>query len=124
MARSLKDVLVPILFFAEGALWVGMVATGSGPLLGLAALSCVLSGVFLLATPSSWVSRPLAGASALFGLALTVYQGYLASTLLGSNLSTLGTYSLAVFAVFSLVYVYLELAMLSVGRAAESTKKP
>ena len=124
MAKSLKDVLVPVLFFAEAALWVGMVATGAGPLLGLAALSCILSGVFLLATPSSWVSRPLAGASALFGLALTVYQGYLASTLLGSNLSTLGTYSLGVFAVFSLVYVYLELAMLSVGRAVETTKKP
>ena len=28
------------------------------------------------------------------------------------------------FAVFSLVYVYLELAMLSVGRAVETTKKP
>jgi p-aminobenzoyl-glutamate transporter AbgT len=74
--------------------------------------------------PSNWVSRPLAGASALFGLVLTVYQGYLASTLLGSNLSNLGTYSLAVFAVFSLVYVYLELSMLSLGRAAESTQKP
>ena len=124
MAKSVKDVLVPILFFAGGALWVGMVATGAGPLLGLAALSCILSGVFLLAMPSNWVSRPLAGASALFGLVLTVYQGYLASTLLGSNLSNLGTYSLAVFAVFSLVYVYLELSMLSLGRAAESTKKP
>jgi len=124
VAKSIKDVLVPILFFAEGALWVGMVATGSGPLLGLAALSCILSGVFLLAMPSNWVSRPLAGASALFGLVLTVYQGYLASTLLGSNLSNLGTYSLAVFAVFSLVYVYLELSMLSLGRTVESTKKP
>ena len=124
MAKSLKDVLVPVLFFTEAALWVGMVATGAGPLLGLAALSCILSGVFLLAMPSNWLSRPLAGASALFGLVLTVYQGYLASTLLGSNLSNLGTYSLAVFAVFSLVYVYLELSMLSLGRAAESTKKP
>jgi len=38
---------------------------------------------------------------------------------LGSNLSNLGTYSLAVFAVFSLVYVYLELSMLSLGRAGE-----
>ena len=124
MAKSLRDVLVPILFFAEGALWVGMVATGGGPLLGLAALSGILSGVFLLAMPSNWVSRPLAGASALFGLALTVYQAYEASTLLGSDLSNLGTYSLAVFGAFSLIYVYLELATLSVGRAAESAKKP
>ena len=115
---------MPILFFAEGALWVGMVATGGGPLLGLAALSCVLSGVFLLATPSNWASRPLAGASAFFGLSLTVYQGYQASTLLGSNLSNLGAYSLAVFAAFSVVYVYLELATLSLGRAGEPAKKP
>jgi len=124
VAKSLKDVLVPILFFAGAALWVGMVATGAGPLLGLAALSCILSGVFLLAMPSNWLSRPLAGASALFGLALTVYQAYQASTPLGTNLSNPGAYSLAVFGAFSLIYVYLELATLSPGRAAESAKKP
>ncbi len=124
MAKSLRDVLVPILFFAEGAFWLAIVATGGGPLLLLAALSCILSGALLLARPSHWVTRPLAGASALFGLALTVYQAYEASTLLGTNLSTLGAYSLAAFGVFAVVYVYLELQTLSIGAAAEASKKP
>jgi disulfide bond formation protein DsbB len=123
VAKSLKDVLVPILFLVEGAFWLGIVATGGGPLLILAALSGILSGVLLLWRPSNWVSRPLAGASALFGLALTVYQAYEASTLLASNLSTLGVESAGIFVAFAVVYVYLEMATLSVGRSAEPMKK-
>ncbi len=123
MAKSIGDLLVPVLFFVAGAFWLGIVATGGGPLLGLAALSCILSGAFLLARPSHWVSRPLAGASALFGLALTVYQAYEASTLLGTNLGSLGTYSLVAFGAFALVYAYLELRTLSLGRLAEASKK-
>jgi hypothetical protein len=115
--------LVPILYFVVGVFWLGIVATGGGPLLILAALTCILSGALLLAAPSHWVTRPLAGASALFGLALTVYQAYEASTLLGTNLGTLGIYSVALFGVFALVYVYLELQTLSVGKAIESAKK-
>ncbi len=123
MAKSLRDMLVPILYFVAGVFWIGIVATGGGPLLLLAALTCILSGALLFAMPSNWVTRPLAGASALFGLALTVYQAYEASTLLGTNLGTLGIYSVALFGVFALVYVYLELQTLSVGKAIESSKK-
>jgi hypothetical protein len=123
VAKPLRDMLVPILFFVVGAFWVGIVATGGGPLLLLAALTCVLSGALLLWMSSHWVSRPLAGASALFGLALTVYQAYEASTLLSSNLNTLGGESAGVFGVFTIVYVYLELSTLSVGRAPDSSKK-
>jgi hypothetical protein len=124
VAKSLKDMLVPILFLAEGAFWLGIVATGGGILLLLAALTCILSGVLLLAMSSNWVTRPLAGASALFGLALTLYQAFEASTLFGSNLSTLGLESVAVFGVFAVVYVYLELATLTLGRPAQAAKKP
>jgi hypothetical protein len=123
VVKPLKDMLVPILFLVEGAFWLGIVATGGGPLLVLAALACILSGVLLIWISSNWVTRPLAGASALFALALTIYQAYEASTLLGSNLSTLGIESVGVFGVFAVVCVYLELATLSVGRAAESSKK-
>jgi hypothetical protein len=123
VAKSLKDLLAPVLFFVVGAFWVGIVANGGGPLLLLAALTCILSGVLLLGMSSHWVSRPLAGASALFGLTLTVYQAYEASTLLSSNLNSLGVESAGVFDVFAVVYVYLELSTLTVGRAAEAPKK-
>ena len=124
MAKSFRDLLAPILFFVAGAFWLVVVATGGGPLLLLAALTCILSGVLLIAMASHWVSRPLAGASALFGLTLTLYQAYEASTLLSSSLSTLGIESAGVFGVFAIVYAYLELSTLTVGRAAEAPKKP
>ncbi len=123
MAKSLRELLVPILFFVVGVFWVGIVATGGGALLVLAALAFLLSGVLLLATPSSWVGRPLAGASALFGLTLTVYQAYEASTLIGSNLGGVGLTSLGVFGVFAIVCAYLEMATLSMGRPSETAKK-
>jgi hypothetical protein len=128
VAKSLRDSLVPILFFVLGAFWLAIVATGGGPLLLLAALTCVLSGILLLAMSSNWVSRPLAGASALFGLALAIYQAYEAATLIGSNLNTLGLESAGVFGAFAIVYVYLELTTLTVGRTTTTTapapKKP
>ena len=123
MAKPLGETLVPILFFAEAVLWLGVVATGGGPLLVLAALSCIVSGGLLLRMSSHWVSRPFAGASALFGLTLTIYQTYEASTLLGSNLGTLGVESVAVFGAFAIVYVYIELQTLTVARTASSPKK-
>jgi len=115
--------LVPILFLVVGVFWLGIVATGGGLLLVLAALTFILSGVLLLAMPSSWVGRPLAGASALFGLTLTIYQAYEAATLFGSNLSTVGLSSFGVFGVFALVCAYLEMSTLSMGRAPEASKK-
>ena len=64
MAKSVRELLVPILFLVEGAFWLGIVATGGAFLLVLAGLAFVLSGVLLYAMPSGWVTRPLAGASA------------------------------------------------------------
>ena len=121
MAKSLRELLVPILFLAEGAFWVVVVATGGGPLLLFAALAGVISGVLLIAMPSHWATRPLAGASALFGLTLSIYQVYVASTLFGTGLATLGAASGAIFGVFAIVCVYLELATLSmVGQRASA----
>ena len=122
--KSFRDLAMPILFFAEGAFWVIVVATGGGPLLLFAALACVLSGVFLLSMPSHWVTRPLAGASALFALLLAIYQVYEATTLVSSNLSSVGIDSGAVFGVFAVVCIYLELGALSMQNDVTVSKKP
>ncbi len=121
VAKSLRDLLVPVLFLAEGVFWLAVVATGGGVLLVFAALAGILSGVLLIAAPSAWATRPLAGASALFALALTLYQAYQAVTLVGSNLSSVGATSGALFGVFAVISIYLELAALSMGTGASSS---
>jgi hypothetical protein len=123
VAKSLRELLVPILFLVEGAFWVVIVATGGASLLLFAALTGILSGILLITMPSHWVTRPLAGATALFGLTLTLYQVYVASTLFGTGLSTLGISSGVIFGVFAIVCVYLELATLSMGNPDITTKK-
>lgn len=115
MAKSPKELIVPILFLAVGVFWLGIVATGGAPLLLLAVLAFIVSGLVLIAMPTSWAAKPLAGASALFGLTLTIYQVYVASTLFGTGLGTLGLTTGAVFAVFAIICAYLELATLSMG---------
>ena len=114
--RPLSEWLVPILFLVEGVFWLAVVATGGAGLLLLAALALILSAVLLLAARSNWVTRPLAGASALFGLTLTLYQAYEAATLSGTDLGTLGLTSGVVFGVFAIVSIYLELSVLAMGR--------
>lgn len=123
MAKSPKELLIPILFLAEGVFWLAIVATGGAILLLLAVLAFIASGLLLLQMPSNWATKPLAGASALFGLTLTVYQVYQAATLYGTSLGSIGLTSGAVFGVFAIVCVYLELATLSMGNEAAGTKK-
>lgn len=118
--------MVPILFLVEGVFWLGVVLTGGALLLIFAALAFIASGLLLVSRPENRLTRPLAGASALFGLTLTLYQVYEASTLFGTSLSTVGLSSGAVSGVFAIVSVYLELEALSMGNEAEAhaTKKP
>jgi len=123
VAKSPRELLVPILFLVEGVFWLGVVVTGGGVLLLFAALAFVVSGVLLVWMPKGRATRPLAGASALFGLTLTVYQVYEASTLFGTGLSTIGLSSGAIFGVFAIVCVYLELETLSMGNQVEAPKK-
>jgi hypothetical protein len=96
-----------VLFLVTGAFWAGIVLVGGGVYLGWGAVTAVLSGVFLLAFASQWVTRPLAIASCLFGLVLTVYQLYLGLSVLGTALQTAGIYTSALFAVFTVIYLYL-----------------
>jgi hypothetical protein len=121
--KSPRELLIPILFLAEGVFWLAVVATGGAILLVLAALAFIVSGLLLIQMPTSWATKPLAGASALFGLTLTVYQVYQAATLYGTSLSSIGLTSDALFGVFAIVCVYLELATLSMGREAATPKK-
>jgi len=123
VARSPRELLIPILFLVEGVFWLGVVATGGALLLVLAALAFVVSGLLLLQLPDSWATRPLAGASALFGLTLTVYQVYQASTLFGTSLSNVGISSSVIFGAFAIICVYLELETLSMGRETAVPKK-
>lgn len=120
MAKTLRDWLLPVLFLVEGAFWVAVVALGGGALLLLAALAGILSGVLLIARPSHWVTRPLAGATALFALTITVYQVYEASTLIGSSLTSAGATSAVVFGVFTVISVFLELETISLGSKASA----
>jgi len=115
--------VVPLLFLIEGVFWLGIVATGGALLLSLAALAFIVSGILLFAVPASWVTRPLAGASALFGLVLAVYQVYEAATLAGTSLSALGLTSGAIFGVFAIVSVYLELSTLAMGSQGLTAKR-
>jgi hypothetical protein len=123
VAKSARELLIPILFLAEGVFWLAIVATGGAILLILAGLAFIVSGLLLIQMPDGWATKPLAGASALFGLTLTIYQVYQAATLFGSSLSTIGLTSGAVFGVFAVVCAYLELATLSMGSDASAAKK-
>jgi len=96
-----------VLFFVTGVFWAGIIATGGGALLGWAVLSCFASGIFLVMWASNWVTRPLASASSLFGVALTLYQLFVALTALGNGTSTFAIVSVPLFAVFTAIYVYL-----------------
>jgi hypothetical protein len=120
--KPLRDIVLPVLFFLEAVFWVAIVALGGGPLLLLVALGCGASGILLVMAPSNWLARPVAGATALFILALALYQVYEASTLIGSNLNTLGVESAATFGFFAIVGVYLELVTLSTGHSVDLSK--
>jgi hypothetical protein len=113
VARSLPELLLPALFIVEGVFWLAVVALGGGILLVFAAVAAMLSGVLLATRPALWLTKPLAGASALFALVLALYQVYEAATLVGSNLNNVGLTSGVVFGVFALVSIYLELGTLS-----------
>jgi hypothetical protein len=105
--QSLVARVPTILFFVTGVFWAGIIVTGGGSLLAWAVLTCFASGAFLVLRATSWFTRPLVAASALFGVVLTGYQLYLALVTLGSGLPGLAIFSAPLFAVFTVIYLYL-----------------
>lgn len=96
-----------ILYFVAGVFWVGVLIAGGGGLLYWPALTCFVSGIVLYLWSSSWVTRPLIYATTLFGLVLTVYQLFVAATLIGTGLDPIAGITGAVFAVLTVIYLYL-----------------
>lgn len=118
--QTTMGMVPPILFFVVGVFWAGVVVTGGGFLLFWAALSCFLSGIFLLVWASSWVTNPLSKATGVFGLALTIYQIYIGLTLIGTGLDPVALISVGLFAVITVVYLYLLVFSSSAAREKES----
>jgi hypothetical protein len=110
-----------ILYFVAGVFWIGILATGGGDLLFWAALTCFLSGIFLFAWASSWLTRPLTTATAVFGLALTLYQVYVALTLIGTGLDSAALISGVVFGVLTVIYLYLFFSGVAKDRAEKES---
>jgi hypothetical protein len=115
--RGMSGLAPTVLYFVTGAFWVGILVTGGGILLFWAALTCFLSGIFLVAWASNWVTRPLTKATALFGLTLTVYQLYVALTVIGTGLDSAVLVSGVLFGAFTVIYLYL---LLFGGRKSEA----
>lgn len=99
--------LPTILYLVAGVFWVGVLVAGGGDLLFWAALTCFVSGLVLYQWATSWIATPLTTATALFGLTLTLYQVYVALTLIGSGLDSAALISGALFGVLTVIYLYL-----------------
>lgn len=105
--KGIRSTLPIVLFFVSGAFWIALMALGGGVYLFWAALTSILSGMFLLLLPKKWITGPFITASSLFGVVLTIYQLILALSLIGGVLGTVALYNTGLFAVFTVVYGYL-----------------
>ena len=72
------------------------------------ALTSILSGIAFYLGATKWLRRPLGISSSLFGLAIALFQFFLAAALIGTQLGSLAVYSLATF----VVLIVLELILL------------
>ncbi len=102
------DRISPVLFLLVGAIWLAVTVTSSQSVLVWPGLTSILSGVSLFVASAKQFRRPLGIASSIFGLAISLFQVYLAASLLGSALAGLVVYSLATF----LLLVVLQLILL------------
>lgn len=90
-----------------GVAWVGVIIEGSGLLLFWPAAASFLSALAIVVRPENRTTTPLAGASAFFGLVIALYQLSVAVSLSGTPLGEVASYSIAVFAAFTVLYLVL-----------------
>ena len=116
---SASSKLSPALFIVAGVVWAGVIIDGSGLLLSWPAAASFLSAIAIVVRPASKTTTPLAGASAFFGLIIALYQLSVAVGLSGSPLGGIATYSIAVFAGFTVLYLVLLYLTLRAPKSAE-----
>jgi hypothetical protein len=98
---------LPYLFVAVGVVWLALAVFTWSPLLLWPVVAFAAGGMLLRASPFSNLTAAWAGASSVMGLILSVYQVYVATSRLGGQLAEVAWTSLAAFAVFALVHLYL-----------------
>ncbi len=109
MAQNRMGRISPVLFLLVGAIWLAVTVVSSQSVLVWPGVTSILSGVSLLVASAKQLRRPLGIASSLSGLAVSLFQLYLAASLLGSALAGLVVYSLATFVplvVLQLILLY------------------
>lgn len=107
------------LFAVGGLVWVGVAASGSGILLFWPALASFVSALALATFSASRVTRPLAVASAVFGLTEAVYQLIFSVSLAQTYMAALTTNSLALFLAVAVLYLVLASLALAAGKKEE-----
>jgi len=98
---------LPYLFVVAGLVWLGLLLVTDSVLLAWPVVACIISGILLKALPTSKLTTPWVGASALMGLALSAYQAYAAEPLLTGQFAVLASVSLVGFVLFGLAHLYL-----------------
>ncbi|MDE1858529.1 MAG: hypothetical protein KGI26_05650 [Thaumarchaeota archaeon] len=98
---------VPYLFIAVGVAWGAIGAFTGSFLVAWPAVACIVGGIFLRQMPGHRLTWAWAVATASMGLIVSVYQVYAWEPFLGGAFSTIAAASLAGFAVFAVVHVFL-----------------
>jgi hypothetical protein len=108
IAQNRLNKISPVFFLLVGAIWLAVVISSGELVLLWPALTSILSGIAFYVGATKWLRRPLGISSCLFGLAVALFQLFLAAALVGTELAGLAVYSLVTF----LVLTVLELILL------------
>jgi hypothetical protein len=94
-------------FIAVGVVWGVVAWAATSPLVLWATATLIVAGVLLKVRPGERITWSWAIASASLGFLVSAYQSYEAASLLSGPLATVAAESLAGFAVFALVHLFL-----------------
>jgi hypothetical protein len=105
-------------FIAMGVVWLAFAFYEWSALLLWPVVALVAGGAMLRLLPGKRLTWAWAISAAVLGLAVALYQVYLAVPLLGSAFSVVAGASLVVFLVLSAAHVVLAYTATSVGKSA------